>query len=211
MKPYYDDGRVTIYHGDSLEVLPHLAPVDLVLTDPPYNVGKAYGAHNDSMAADEYAEWCGAWATMARERCDRMLVFPGHGNLGTWYRIFPPVGIGCWHKPGNPAGGGVIQFCEWEPYLLWGKPMGGSDVVRATVNRQHDTGDHPCPKPLKLFAALLAQSKASSVIDPFMGSGTTLCAAKARGIRAVGIELEERFCEIAAHRCAQDVLDLEAA
>jgi site-specific DNA-methyltransferase (adenine-specific) len=211
VKPYYDEGGVTIYHGDCLNVLPNLELVDLVLTDPPYNVGINYGHHDDAMPAEQYAAWCREWFALARGVSSRTIVFPGHGNLGLWFEIHRPAAVGAWHKPGNPAGGGVIQFCEWEPWLLWGKPMGGSDVVRATVNRQLDTGSHPCPKPRKLFTALCVQSKAQTVLDPFRGSGTTLRAAKDLGRRAIGIEIEERYCEIAAKRLGQEVMDFGAA
>jgi DNA modification methylase len=137
------------------------------------------------------------------------LVFPGHGNLPVWWEIARPGHVGCWYKPGNPAGGGLVQFCEWEPWLLWGKRMALSNVVRATITRQRDTGDHPCPKPVLLFTELLKRAKATSVLEPFVGSGTTLVAAQRLGITAIGIELEERYCEIAAKRLSQEVLPLE--
>ena len=207
-EPFYDDGQITIYNGDCREILPTLERADLVLTDPPYNAGKNYGAwHDDAMKPEAYEIWCAEWFQLARDVADRMVVFPGHGNVGMWYRINKPAGMGCWHKSGNPAGGGVIQFCEWEPWLLWGKGIGGSDVVRATITEQFDTGNHPCPKPIKLFRALIHQSKASTVIDPFVGSGTTLRAAKDLGVRAIGIELNPAYCQIAVERLAQDVFD----
>jgi DNA modification methylase len=207
--PYYSDDLVTLYHGDSLEILPTLetASFDACLTDPPYNFGFDYGnGHDDSLSVDEYAAWCAEWFAECRRLATRVVVFPGHGNLPTWWSIAKPSGVGCWYKPGNPAGAGVFQFCEWEPFLLYGKGVGGSDVIRATITRQADTGDHPCPKPLRLFQQLVSKAKATSVLDPFAGSGTTLSAAKYLGATAVGIEQNERYCEIAARRLAQDTL-----
>jgi DNA modification methylase len=209
MTPYYEQDGITIYHGDCRDVLPTIEPVDLVLTDPPYNFGKDYGTHDDSMATEAYEAWCAEWFGLCQNLSQRIIVFPGHGNLPVWWNIRKPSNVACCYKPGNPAPGGSIQFCEWEPWLYWGPFMGGSNVIRATVTKQRDTGDHPCPKPLSLMTALIQKSKAKTIIDPFMGSGTTLRAAKDLGRKAIGIEIEERYCEIAARRLQQAVLPLE--
>ncbi len=210
MTPYYDDGQIQVWLGDCRDVLPTLERgcVDLVLTDPPYNAGKAYGAHDDRMPPAEYVSWCRDWFTLVRAVCSRTIIFPGHGNLPVWWEISKPSAIGCWYKPGN-AGSSTIGWVEWEPWLYWtGNKglLGGSDVIRAPVGKQPDTGDHPCPKPIELMKRLLLKCKSEAVIDPFLGSGTTVVAAKHLGIRAIGIELEERYCEIAARRLAQMVL-----
>jgi DNA modification methylase len=208
--PYYDLGASTLYCGNCLDVLEAFSShaFDLVLTDPPYNVGKAYGQHDDAMPADEYAAWCERWFRECRRVAKRVIVFPGHGNLPIWWQIEKPSAVACWYKPGNPAAGGVFQFCEWEPFLVWGYGVGGSDVFRATVTPQKDTGDHPCPKPLPLFRDILVRFKPKSVLDPFCGSGTTLRAAADLGIKAVGCELETRFCDIAVRRLGQATLPL---
>jgi site-specific DNA-methyltransferase (adenine-specific) len=211
VRPYYEDGQVTIYHGDCREILPLLPSVDLVLTDPPYNAGKRYGAHDDAMSREQYEAWCASWFIPVRQLAKRIVVFPGHGNVDLWYRIERPSAIGCWYKPGN-ARSSIIGWEEWEPWLYWTGDcglLGGSSVITAAVGKQSDTGDHPCPKPTLLMAKLLGKCRATSVCDPFMGSGTTLVAAKRNGIRAVGIEIEERYCEIAAERLRQSVLPLE--
>ena len=205
MKPYYEQNGITIYHGDCRDVLPVLDPVDLVLTDPPYNVGVEYESHDDRMGDQAYAAWCAEWFNALNDD-KRKIIFPGHGNLPVWWAIRKPSAIGCWYKPGNPARGGVFQFCEWEPWLYWGPFLATSGVIRATVSEQADTGDHPCPKPLPLFRKLISQANPATVLDPFMGSGTTLRAAKDLGRKAIGIEIEERYCEIAAKRMAQGVL-----
>jgi site-specific DNA-methyltransferase (adenine-specific) len=208
VKPYYEQDGITIYHADCRDVLPSLPPVDLVLTDPPYNVGLNYIGHDDDMPDDVYLEWCRQWFTECEQIAKRVIVFPGHGNFPIWWQIKKPSGVGCWYKPGNPASGGVFQWCEWEPFLLYGKGIGGSDVFRSTVSKQRETGDHPCPKPRLLMRDMLIRSKALSVLDPFMGSGSTLRAAKDIGITAIGIEIEERYCETAAKRLMQAVLPL---
>lgn len=211
LKPYYDEDGIQIWHGECETVLPLLDKADMVLTDPPYNFGFDYDGYSDDLDPADYLDWCRRWFTECARIAPRVVIFPGHGNLPSWWEIRKPSGVGCWYKPGNPAGAGVFQFCEWEPFLLYGKGMGGSDVVRATISRQPDTGGHPCPKPLGLMKQLLLKAKASSVVDPFMGSGSTLVAAKSLGVEAIGIEQSAHYCDIAIDRLRQGVLDFGAA
>jgi len=207
MEPYYDEGGITIYHGDCLEVLPELDHFDVAFADPPYNCGLDYGPlHDDQMDSTQYWFWCSVWFNLLRAHADRIVITPGHGNLQPWMDR-KPTGVAAWYKPGNPAKAGIFQFCEWEPVLVWTKkPIGGSDVWRATVSKQADTGPHPCPKPLALLRKVLMAVRGETVVDPFMGSGTTLRAAKDLGLAAVGIEQNEAYCEIAAKRLGQEVL-----
>jgi DNA modification methylase len=212
--PYYDDGQVTLYHADCRDVLPTLerGSVDLVLTDPPYNAGKDYGQHNDSMPPGEYLEWCRNWFTLVRDVCARTIVFPGHGNLPIWWDIKKPSGVGCWYKPGA-TGTSIIGWSEWEPWLYWTGDkglLGGSDTITAPLEiSDRSKGDHPCPKPVVLMVKLLLKCKSQAVLDPFVGTGTLLVAAQRLGRRAIGIEIEERYCEIAAKRLAQQVMFTE--
>lgn len=206
-KPYYQDDAVTIYHGDCLKILP-LVSADIAVTDPPYNASKSYGLHDDAMGRDEYAAWCHDWFDLLPER---RIIFPGVGNQWIW-AAKEPKAVACWYKPGNPGGGGPFQFCEWEPILLWGVNFRLGDVFHFSITMQPDTGDHPCPKPLRLMRAVLNRLRTpGSIIDPFAGTGTTLRAAKDLGRQAIGIEIEERYCEIAARRMGQEVLDLWGA
>lgn len=209
--PYYRDEFVTIYHGDTLELLDEYdwGRFDLTFADPPYNYGIQYDGYVDKQLPADYEYWCSLWFERLRAISDKLIVTPGHGNLPQWLGR-GPAGVGCWYKPGNPSGAGIFQFCEWEPFLVWGAGrLGGSDVVKATLNPEFkgDTG-HPCPKPVKFMKQLIVKVKASTVLDPFLGSGTTLVAAKALGLSGVGIEQSERYCELAAKRLAQGVLDL---
>jgi DNA modification methylase len=200
--PYYEDEWVTLYHGDARDILPQVTG-DVLVTDPPYNLGKLYGKHNDNMGRDEYDAWIESWWRFVPSR---RIVFPAVGNLGLWAKR-EPVATACWYKPGATGRANPFQWNEWEPILVWGCMFSGSDVFRAPISEQIGVGDHPCPKPLHLFRALLARLRTpGSIIDPFAGSGTTLRAAKDLGRHSVGIEIEERYCEIAANRCAQEVL-----
>jgi hypothetical protein len=205
VKPYYEADGVTLYHGDCREVLPALAPVDLVLTDPPYNVGFGYLSGDD--ARPDYPAWCAGWFRECRRLSPAVALTPGVANVGMWCAIEPPAWILCWHKPAA-MGRCPVGFNNWEPVLLWGKPKGraGADVITAPIVPDPAVAAHPCPKPLRWAHGLLARlCNAGTVLDPFAGSGTTLRAAKDAGLCAVGIEVEERYCEIAARRLQQGV------
>jgi site-specific DNA-methyltransferase (adenine-specific) len=197
-----------IIHGDCIDVLRGMADnsVGAVIADPPYNCGLAYASHDDAMPAEAYEAWCAEWFAECRRVAKRVVIFPGHGNLPMWYRIGPRAGLGCWFKPGNPAGGGVFQFCEFEPFLLYGGSMALSNVIRATITKQRDTGDHPCPKPLALLSEIVKRLRrkkdALSVLDPFVGSGTTGVACALLGVPFIGIEKDAGYAEIARRRIA---------
>ena len=206
MTPYYQDSAVTIYHGDCREILPTLPKVDLVLTDPPYNVGIDYGEHDDSMESMEWEVWVKGWFPWCLDNSKNTLI-SGHVRLIDYGKIEPWNWLICWWKPAA-MGRSPVGFCNWEPVGMWGKGGGkGTDFVRAPIVPDEALDGHPCPKPLKFGTGLLSLfPNASDVLDPFMGSGTTLRAAKDLGRKAIGIEIEEKYCEIAAKRMAQEVL-----
>lgn len=208
--PYYEDEAVVLYHGDCRDLLPPFR-VHATITDPPYNVGIEYGEGTDDGRVD-YAEWCASWFRAVRAQSDFVALSPGIANVGLWTRIAgDPDWIMAWHKPGA-MGRCVVGFNNWEPVLLWGKLRGRATADSFTaplVSRTLGDG-HPCPKPVKWGRALVSAltKPGDTVLDPFAGSGTVLLACKYLGRRAIGIEIDERYCEIAARRCSQDVLDL---
>lgn len=211
-RAYYEDGQATIYHGDCREIMPALAAsgIGAVIADPPYNVGKKYGrATNDSR--DDYVEWTREWLTAAKEVAWKRIVFPGHGNLPMWLAHFAPSAIGCWLKEGG-GGRSLLGVEGWEPYLYWcgdKGALGGNSVLWAKCETA-DLG-HPTPKPVPLLSQLIKKLRVDSVLDPFLGSGTTLVAARHRGVRGIGIEIEERYCEIAAERLSQGTFNFGEA
>ena len=210
MKPYYEQDGITIYHGDCATVLPEVwFGVDLTLTDPPYNVGLDYC---DGDRRPDYELWCAEWFG----KCPQPLVLtPGIVNLAMWLRIAAPRWVCAWVKPNQCSASALNGFNAWEPVLVYGKhakPV-GQDYWMVPIGRQPEADGHPCPKYLPFWTKLVGafSEPKALILDPFMGSGTTLIAAKAQDRRAIGIEREERYCEIAAKRLSQGVLQLETA
>lgn len=207
MRPYYDHDGITIYHGDCRDVLPTLCPADLVLTDPPYGENKA--------------EWDGAfptdWLPMAAQVANQAIaIMPGISNLLTLPRDIPPFSYR-WMLSIHLSNGmtrGYLGFGNWIPVAVYGRQ--GVSLYRpqqdaTTVPIVGVMPDHPSPKPLLAMKWLIGRFKAESVIDPFMGSGTTLAAAKLLGRRCIGIDISEEYCAIAVERLRQGVLPLEVS
>jgi site-specific DNA-methyltransferase (adenine-specific) len=210
MKPYYERDGITIYHADCRDVLPTLAAgsVDLVLTDPPYGVGKAEWD-------DDLPLW---WLDEATRIAPCLGLMPSIKHLLRY-----PSSVGAlryrWTLSAHLINGmtaGPIGFGNWVPCLVYSADgirihQQLSDVGRVVVGRDTKP-DHPSPKPYEAMRWFVSRfPNADTILDPFMGSGTTLRAAKDLGRRAIGIEIEERYCEIAARRLEQSVLPLAMA
>ena len=215
MIPYYADDGIEIYHGDCRDVLPGLNRVNLTLTDAPYNGSIQYGdGTDDSRPWPEYAQWLMGIITQCETITDGPVIsFVSKPGLINLIRIRPPWWIGAWVGGGaNPAGPnqGLMLSPGYEPAVFYGDRYGLKACIPDVWNAptESDRWGHPCPKPLTLMRDLLVRLAPSSVLDPFMGSGTTLRAAKDLGIPAIGIEIEERYCQIAVDRLAQGVLAL---
>lgn len=206
MRPYFEEDGITIYHGDCREVLPSYR-ADVILTDPPYGVNFEYGvAYEDK--PEGYASWIIECFNLMRLVSPIVLITTGMKNL--W--LYPSADwVLCWAKPGSTRRSALGGFNEWEPVLVYGKPRIYNDFkyLPDCNNHSDQSGEHPCPKPLELYKWLIMQSaeEGKLILDPFMGSGTTLRAAKDLGRRAIGIEIEEKYCEIAAKRLSQKVFN----
>ena len=216
MKPYYEQDSITIYHGDCREILPTLAPVDLVLTDPPYgvNLNTHYekASRGQLTAAHNYPPVYGDNKPFEPEF---LLAYP---NLVLWganyyaHRL-PPAGQWLvWDKRD-----GIAMNDQADCELAWTR--GTKGTVPRTYHHlwngmlkdseRDQTRVHPTQKPIALMAWCLGFfPEAKVVLDPFMGAGSTLVACKNLGRKAIGIEIEERYCEIAAKRMAQSVMPL---
>ncbi len=204
MKPYYERNGITIYHGDCREILPALEPVDLVLTDPPYGIaavwkgGFGHGWGNARELAAERNAWDGA--PPSRETIDLVLAMGRDAVVwgGNYFELPPTRGWLVWNKPER-------NFSLSEAELAW---TSRDAVIRVKDCPRSDIGRrHPTQNPVGLMRWCLEFfPNAQTILDPFMGSGTTLRAAKDLGRKAIGIEIEERYCEIAARRLEQEVL-----
>lgn len=214
--PYYQDDLVTLYHGDCRERTEWLE-ADVLVTDPPYGMGYTGfgGRKGEPRRATGALQIAGDLDPAIR---DAMLEMWGDRPalvFGTW-RVPRPLGtrqVIVWDKSANGPGMGALDV-PWGPsheevYVLgsgWTGKRGGSVyAVKPFTSGDSDRPDHPTPKPIGLMERLI-QHTVGVVAEPFSGSGATLLAAKNLGRRATGVELDERYCEIAAKRLTQDTL-----
>jgi len=196
---------VTIYHGDCREWMPE---ADVLVTDPPYGIG---------------------------ERWTKGSVVGRNGSSRLWGRgeTWDDVAADISHLPTIPSviwGGNYFGLPAARGWLVWdkGQTFSGADAelawtnldipvrvfrlsrIDAHVNQAESRKSHPSEKPIGLMRWCVGLTPSGTILDPFMGSGSTLVAAKSLNRKAIGIEIEERYCEIAARRCSQEVLGLTA-
>lgn len=226
-KPYYEQDGITIYHGDNRELLRGLPKADLLLTDPPYGLGAArrnFGGqgvkrHMTGIVAGKAipkrdygdSDWDDIPADvkvlqLAMEQTRYHIIFGGN-----YFDLGPSRCYLVWDKLR-----GETDYADAE--LAWTNLDRAVRVIRWKWNGflQQNSGKdkeqrfHPTQKPLSVMVWSLNQAPddCQSVLDPWAGSGTTLVAAKALGRTAIGIEIEEKYCEVAAKRLSQQVLDL---
>ena len=215
MKAYYQDKWVTIYHGDCREILPQLdVKMDLVLTDPPY--GRDEIKNNPSRGklavAKDYG--LGEWDRKPADKELLMLIISKAKHsiiFGGNYFELPPSS--CWLVWDKDNQGTDFADCE----LAW---TNFNSAVRKYLWRwsgmlqepytPRDYRCHPTQKPSGLFSLIIADYSVANdlIFDPFLGSGTTCFCAKKLNRYSIGIEIEEKYCEIAARRCSQEVMEL---
>ena len=229
MKPYYEEKGITIYLGDCRDILPQLPKVDVVLTDPPYGGGLGMDF------ANRFKSKAGKWWNNSNRKTQirhspivgddspfdpalllqiesREKVFWG----ANWYASRLPDSGGWWVWD-KRNGVRDVTAADWpmsEVELAWTNIGKGARIFRHTwfgLIRDSERGEHyhPTQKPTSLMKWCLENSKTDGlVLDPYMGSGTTLRAAKDLGRQVIGIEIEEKYCDIAVKRLAQEVLPL---
>lgn len=218
MKPYYQDDLVTIYHGDCREWMPK---ADVIVTDPPYGIGWDTGDHRGSVRASRghtFAPIVGDAEPFDPAFLLRMglptLLFGGNHYAS---RLPDSPGWVTWDKRLGMNSTDQSD-CElaWTNFLTRARMVryqfnGGGALARENgipAGRGKPVSLHPTQKPLSVMRQVIEWAPTGTILDPFMGSGTTLVAAKSLGRKSIGIEIEERYCEVAAQRCAQEVLGL---
>ena len=215
--PYYQDDWATIYHGDCRDVLPGLVSRNtFTLTDLPYGIGLDYGESFED--TPDYLEELVHEALPLMRLVSPVVAFTC-GIANVW-RYPAPTWMLCWYQANAMGGSGYWGFNVWQPILCYGPDpyltlgMGRRpDFINTAApnNGADKRNGHPCPKPIEAWSKVLVRvspDQSRTILDPFMGSGSTLVAAKYSGRRSIGIEIEERFCEIAANRLAQEVMEL---
>ena len=226
MSVYYSDDKVTLYHGDCLEHPEWWTGADVLVTDPPYGRGWKSGqgltnSQGHGRGSKPHGGIIGDESTSTRDAA-----------LATWGTTRPAIVFGdlLAARPSNAvqcliyakaadsgvkgARGGFRRDAE-AIYLCgpWPVAIGGrSSILRSASWVAGPTAPsfrygHPHAKPTDLLELLLTSCPPGTIADPFAGSGSTLVAAKALGRKAIGVELEERYCEIAARRLSQEVFD----
>jgi site-specific DNA-methyltransferase (adenine-specific) len=214
LKPYYRDALVTLYHADANDLLPSLS-ADLIVADVPYSFG--LNSTDDGASWGDLMNASRVYTSWLREF--RRITQAGQGAAWVFnsWRSFPVLARGA-----NEAGWPITSLLVWDKVRMGAGPLRGlrpryelcalfmhdrfkianrrlTDIWAERVAHRKPTG-HKSEKPVGLIEKLIAESGGDLVLDPFAGSGTTLVAAKQLGRRAIGIEIEERWCEVAAKR-----------
>jgi hypothetical protein len=231
MSVYYSDDLVTLHHGDCLEITDWLE-ADVLVTDPPYGRRWRQGEVKLHAGAKGHARNAASLTGIANddstEARDAALALWGAARRAIIFgdlMLAPPPAtklVAVYAKPADAGLRGAMDGIRRDVEAIYHLgPMksgigGRSSVYRtraATVGNPvgivATSGGHPHAKPLDVLEELIGLTASGTVADPFAGSGSTLVAAKALGRKAIGVELDERYCEIAARRLSQGVLDLE--
>lgn len=215
LKPYYETELGKLYHGDCLEIMPELGPVDLVLTDPPYNAKKDYGVYKDNLKEKEYQKWISEVVFISKEMAGNQAWIAPRYKLGFYLSIMPGSHLVVIRRGarGPFRGGWSDQF---EIALAVGKPNNCEvdlwDDIRLKGEGyffRENTYNHPGYTPYQIMFRFVQLLSKTSVCDPFMGTGTTAVACEELNRKWIGIEISEKYCEIAAKRIEQEAKQLK--
>lgn len=213
MTPYYDHAGITIYHGDCREVLPSIdGEFASILTDPPYGIALDTSSRCWWLPDQRPIEGDGGPFDPAHLLHTGVpAVLWGANHYAS--RLPDSRGWLCWDKATKNG----LDLRQAEVEFAWSNCVARPRAFRhmwsgAFRDSERGTRLHPAQKPVALMAWCLSLMPPSGVVlDPYMGAGPTLRAAKDAGLEAIGIEIDERYCEIAARRLSQEVLSLGGA
>jgi site-specific DNA-methyltransferase (adenine-specific) len=221
MKPYYQDDLITLYHGDCLEITTWL-DADVLVTDPPYGIawltrGSYGGKSNHKGAVKEKNAVINDYDSSTRDELLDLWGSKAAVVFGSW-KVDRPVATEqrlIWHKAGMPPGPLNAAFMSQdEEIYIWGQGFKKSSpplrsVIKTDEHRPSavKTIGHPTPKPIGLMEILIDRCPDGVIADPFAGSGATLLAARNLGRQVIGVELEEKYCELIAKRASQSAFD----
>lgn len=219
MSIYYEDESVVLHHGDCREVHTWLS-ADVMVTDPPYGIDwsthgggrdlrnwsprkpkKGIAGDKDTAARDDVLE---------RWNKERPVVMFGSPLVAAPRGTIQAL---VWRKPidAGVVGARFVWRRDWEAIYLLGKwprvSPNRSSVIESRGGMERYRNGHPHAKPVDLLESLIAECPPGVIADPFAGSGSTLVAAKRQGRKAIGVESDEQWCELAAKRLSQGVLD----
>jgi DNA modification methylase len=231
MKPYYENEAGVIYHGDCLEILPEIEKVDLVLTDPPYGttgnnwdnelefemfwkiksngfIACASQPFTTKLIFSNIAAFRHSWIWNKHLAGNGMLAKKQPLKIHEDVCVFGDIIYSPKKRKGLARTKGGIKdrhgtFGKSEAPEVFGDEYYPVSIIDCSGAAMRGTRQHPTQKPVALFVFLLENYQARTILDPFLGSGTTAVAAMMLNRRFIGIELEEKYCEISAKRCEQ--------
>lgn len=227
MSLYYQDDYVTLYHGNCLTEHREWLDADVLVTDPPYGLQTLAGYYGLRKRDPDTGKRGAVGHVIAGDMSTgtRDSVLAAWGDMpracfGT-PRLPEPPGKWSdrlvWDKVEPGMNGGPFRYTH-ESIFIGGEGWKRAGTTSYSILRfaksdgmgNEERSQHPHRKPVRLMEALLGAAPAGTIAEPFAGSGSTLVAAKNLGRKVIGVELDERYCEIIARRCAQDVLEFPA-
>lgn len=223
MSLYYQDEHVTLFHGDCLAEHQEWLTADVLVTDPPYGIAWSGGWQTYNVKETKKSPKRSIRNDDSTSVRDEALARWGQRPavaFGSWRQPRPNNTRHrlIWHKAGASPGPANSTFMpnDEEIYVLGDGFMKSSPPQRTVITTTEGRGTqvrdigHPTPKPINLMETLIGRCPPGVISDPFAGSGSTLIAARNLGRHAIGVELDEKYCEIIAKRLDQQVIDFEA-
>ncbi len=220
MKAYYKDNFTTLYHGSCVDIMPTINGYDTIITDPPYGIGFKYEDSYKDSGGDDYSRLI----SMLKDKPVALLQYPEEMMRLIVPVLGAPDEVLTWVYPAQ-----YRQTRLWNIYNIdvdfsrYRQPAKQPEDPRVqpmvnsydwfempqVKNVSPEKTEHPCQYPVSIAQRIIKLTNAKIILDPFAGSGTTLRAAKDLQKQSIGIEIEEKYCEIIANRLSQEVLNLE--